>query len=322
LNSHTPQLRHAKLSIVVPVYRSEACIGPLFAAIETALARVSRPFELILVNDFSPDSSWARITELCQNHSNVIGINLRKNFGQDNAIITGLRHVSGEFVAIMDDDLQHNPEDLPRLLAMLEDGHDLVYAAFTTKHQSFWKNFGSWFNGKIAEVVLSKPAHIYMSAFKVFRRDLADLVCRYNGPDPYIDGLLFQYSARIAQISATHRPRHEGVSNYTILKSLGVWARLAFGFSIFPLRLVAVFGLFLCFVSAVLSAYLIWERATNPAYTAGYASIVVAILFLGGIQSFSIAIVGEYIGRLFLTINKKPQTSVQDIVNSAQRPLL
>ncbi|HEY3134647.1 MAG TPA: glycosyltransferase family 2 protein, partial [Blastocatellia bacterium] len=137
------------LSVVVPVYRSEACLEALIAAISDALDPTGREYEVVLVNDYSPDDSWSIIQALCQDNPNVVGVDLRRNFGQDNALITGLRLARGRYVAIMDDDLQHDPRDLPALLDKIEEGADAVYADFRTKRQKLWKNVGSWLNGKV-----------------------------------------------------------------------------------------------------------------------------------------------------------------------------
>ena len=188
--------RAPDLSIVIPVYRSEDCLEPLVAAIAEALDPIRRSYEVVLVNDYSPDNSWAVIQAICRRNSNVIGVDLRRNFGQDNALITGLRLARGKYVAIMDDDLQHHPNDLPALLDKIEEGADAVYADFRVKRQKWWKNLGSWFNGKVAELVVNKPKDIYLSPYKIIRKDVVEAICKYQGPDPYIDGLLFQVTAQ------------------------------------------------------------------------------------------------------------------------------
>src|SRR5215469_2592616 len=208
------------LSIVVPVYRGADCLDALIAAIDTALVSEGREYEVILVNDCSPDESWAVIERICETHARVIGIDLRRNFGQDNAILTGIRAATGRCIAIMDDDLQHDPHDLPRLIESLEPGFDVVFADFRKQRQKLWKRLGSWFNGKVAEWVLQKPRHIYLSPYKVFRSEVGKLICRYHGAEPYIDGLLLQVTSRITQIVVDHRPRYAGESSYTLVKSI------------------------------------------------------------------------------------------------------
>ncbi|HSB12133.1 MAG TPA: glycosyltransferase family 2 protein [Blastocatellia bacterium] len=315
------------LSIVVPVYRSEDCLEALIAAIAKALEPTGRSYEVVLVNDCSPDNSWAVIEAICQRKANVVGVDLRRNFGQDNAIITGLRLARGRYVAIMDDDLQNDPNDLPALVDRIEEGPDAVYADFRVKRQKLWKNLGSWFNGKLAEWVISKPRDIYMSPYKILRKEVVEAICRYEGPDPYIDGLLFQVTSRIAQIPAEHHPRYAGSSTYTFWKSVKVWARLAFSFSARPMRLVswcgflfAMLGLLLAFVVVM---YRLLFPESFPENAVGWTSLMVALLVLSGVQMFCFGIVGEYTGRTFLRVNNKPQTAIREVLNrSASKELI
>jgi polyisoprenyl-phosphate glycosyltransferase len=159
-----------KISIVIPVYNSEECIEELVSEIDAALDT----YELILVNDCSSDSSWLRIEEAASGNEKITGINLRKNFGQDNALMAGLNHATGDYVVIMDDDLQHSPSDIPVLYEKIREGYDVVYANFAAKKQARWKNFGSWLNGKLAEIVIHKPAWIYLSPFKIIDKQVVD----------------------------------------------------------------------------------------------------------------------------------------------------
>ena len=306
------------LSIVVPVYRSADCLPALIDAISVALAPCGWTHEVILVNDFSPDKSWSVIEELCERHLNVIGVDLRRNFGQDSAILTGLRLAAGRSIAVMDDDLQHDPSDLPALLAELDRGFDLVYANFRTKRQKAWKNLGSWFNGKVAEWVLHKPPGIYFSPYKVFRADIAELVCLHEGAEPYIDGLLMQLTSRISQVDAEHRDRFAGAGNYTFWRSLRLWARVAFSFSVRPLRIVTVLGLFCAGSGLIAGIWVILYRVLFPqdfpTETIGWASLMVVMLFLGGMQMIFFGILGEYAGRTYLRVNGQPQTAIRKLV--------
>lgn len=308
------------LSVVIPVYRSEDCLEPVVAAIAEALTPTGRDYEVVLVNDFSPDNSWAVIESICARNANVIGVDLRRNFGQDNAIITGLRLARGRYAAVMDDDLQHHPADLPLLLAKVEEGFDVVYAEFRAKRQKRWKNLGSWFNGKFAEWVINKPRDVYLSPYKIIRGEVAAMICGYDGPDPYIDGLLFQVTARITQIPVDHHPRYAGRSTYTFWKSLRVWARLAVSFSAKPLRLVTWFGLLFAVFGLMVAVAVVVYRLRWPEdfskETAGWASLMVALLVISGIQLIFFGVLGEYTGRTFLNVNRKPQSAIREVLNS------
>jgi len=307
-----------QLSVVIPVYRSADCLQALVAALSAALRPLDWRYEIILVNDCSPDESWAVIEQLCCRDPNVVGIDLRRNFGQDNALLTGIRFARARYIAIMDDDLQHDPEDLPGMLCALEKGFDVVYGQFRKKHHKSWKNLGSWFNGKLAEWVLNKPKGIYLSPYKVIRREVAELICGYHGSEPYIDGLLLQVTSRIVQVSVSHRPRYSGQSTYTLWKSLRVWARVAFSFSVKPLRLVTVLGVLFSALGVLLGSAVILYRLSSPESfgpnTVGWASLITAVLFLGGIQMIFLGILGEYAGRTYLRVNEQPQTAIRTVL--------
>jgi len=306
------------LSIVVPVYHSADCLEALIAAISEALVPLGIRYEVILVNDYSPDESWAVIEQLCRPHGNIVGVDLRRNFGQDNAILTGVRLARGQYIAVMDDDLQHDPKDIPSLVGGLEEGFDVVYGQFRRKRHKFWKNLGSWSAGRVAEWVLNKPRDIYLSPYKVFRREVADLICDYHGAEPYIDGLLLQVTSRITQVPVEHRPRYSGKSTYTMWESIRIWARIAFSFSVKPLRVVTVLGLAFSVLGMLLGIVVIVYRLSSPESfpesTAGWASLIVAVLFLGGIQMIFFGILGEYTGRTYLRVNEQPQTAVRVVL--------
>jgi undecaprenyl-phosphate 4-deoxy-4-formamido-L-arabinose transferase len=312
------------LSIVIPVYRSADCLEALIGAISEALLPLGIRYEVILVNDCSPDESWTVIEHLCPANSNVIGVDLRRNFGQDNALLTGIRLASGQYVAVMDDDLQHDPRDIPSLISGLEAGFDLVYGQFRKKRHKLWKNVGSWFAGRVAEWVLNKPRDIYLSPYKVFRREVAELICNYHGAEPYIDGLLLQVTSRVTQVPVEHRPRYSGKSTYTLWESIRIWTRIAFSFSVKPLRLVSIFGVAFSVLGVLLGIAVILYRLSSPERfpenTAGWASLIVAVLFLGGIQMIFFGILGEYAGRTYLRVNDQPQTAIRAVIGSG-RPI-
>jgi undecaprenyl-phosphate 4-deoxy-4-formamido-L-arabinose transferase len=313
------------LSIVVPAYRSADCLEALARSIAATIDPAGWSYELILVNDGSPDNTWPVIERLCRADPHIVGIDLRRNFGQDNAILTGLRAAAGQLIAVMDDDLQHDPADLPALLHRLEQPDpagvppDVVYAVFPVKHQAAWKNLGSWFNGKVAEFVLGKPRGVYLSPYKVLRREVAELICRCEGPDPYVDGLLYQVTARFARVPVAHHRRFAGRGNYDLMRSLAVSARLATGFSVRPLRLVMWCGLLLGALGGLLAVAVIIYRLAYPAHfeasVAGWASLTVGLLVIGGVQMVFLGVMGEYVGRTHTAVSgTRPQATVRAVV--------
>jgi undecaprenyl-phosphate 4-deoxy-4-formamido-L-arabinose transferase len=308
-----------ELSIVVPVYGGGSCLPELVRVITQTMGPTGLNYEVILVNDFSPDNSWRVIEALCQQYPRVVGVDLRRNYGQDNAILTGIRLTRGEYIAIMDDDLQHHPKYLQALVAKADEGFDVVFADFEIKHQKVWKNLGSWVNGKLAELFLYKPKGLYLSPYKVIRRDVAALICQYSGPTPYIDGLLCQVTWRMASVPAEHQPRYAGSGNYGFWRSAGVSARLIFSFSVRPIRLVTWVGLITSCIALLAGAFTIAYRLAAPEafppQSMGWASLIVTVLLMGGIQLFFFGILGEYVGRTHLRVNDKPQTSVREVLN-------
>jgi undecaprenyl-phosphate 4-deoxy-4-formamido-L-arabinose transferase len=319
LKSSAERTHNSKLSVVIPVYRSEACLVALNDAIKEAMTFAEQEYEVIFVNDYSPDHSWWTIESLCRDDARVTGIDLRRNFGQDNAILTGLRVATGKYIAIMDDDLQHHPKFLKELLTELDQGYDVVYANFERKQQRLWKNVGSWINGKIAEWVLEKPKGLYLSPYKVMTHEIAKLICDYPGHAPYIDGLLFQSTARIGQVSVAHHPRFQGDGNYTLGRSIGVSARLAFSFSARPLRMIGVFGVSTSGLGLALALLVVAYRLLFPQHftpeAVGWASLMVVILVVAGLQMIFFGALAEYTGRSYLLMSRKPQTSIREILN-------
>jgi glycosyltransferase involved in cell wall biosynthesis len=308
-----------ELSIVVPVYRSAECLPELARRVHLALDGRVRSYELILVNDCSPDGSWDVVCTLARTHPFVVGLNLRKNVGQDNAIMAGLHHAKGASVVIMDDDLQHDPADIPSLLNALAPDVDVVYAAFNHKRQAMWKNLGSWFNDRVAVFALGKPRDVYLSPFKAMRREVVDEIVKYDGPFTYVDGIIFGVTSRIAQVAASHTKRFAGESNYTLPRSIMVWLKLATGFSVMPLRIAMLVGGAIAFFSFVMGTFYIVQALVLSREPSGYPSLIVTIFFMGGIQLLALGAVGEYVGRVFLTQSKLPQFTVKDVARHSER---
>jgi glycosyltransferase involved in cell wall biosynthesis len=307
-----------QLSIVVPVYRSAGCLPELARRIALDVGREFDSYELVLVNDCSPDDSWQVITDLAGQYGFVVGVNLRKNVGQDNAIMAGLRHSRGDVVVIMDDDLQHDPTDIARLYREIQRGFDVAYAHFEQKQQAFWKNAGSWFADRVAVALLGKPPSIYMSPFKAIRREVVDEIVKYDGPFSYVDGIIFTVTSRLTQIPALHRTRFAGKSNYNLARSLGVWLKLATSFSVIPLRIASVAGGVIALLSFVLGFAFLVQALFFGRPVEGWPSLMVTLTFLGGIQLIGIGAVGEYIGRIFMTLNRHPQFTVKEVCRAGE----
>jgi glycosyltransferase involved in cell wall biosynthesis len=302
------------LSIVVPVFRSADCIAPLCEAVESALSGSGLSHELLLVNDGSPDNSWESIRCACARHPFIIGINLRRNVGQDNAIMAGLRRCSGDVVVIMDDDLQHDPVDILRLYDQVRKGHDVCLARFDHKEQSWWKNAGSNLAGWSAKVLIGKPQHLYLSPYKALCRAIVNEICVFDGPYTFIDGIILTITTDFIEVPAQHKARYAGHGNYTFVTSILLWLKLVTSFSEAPLRIISLCGFCISAVSFITGSYFIFEHVVLQSIVPGWTSLIVTVLFLGGLQLVGLGMLGEYVGRTYVKLNRTSQFSIKEII--------
>lgn len=306
-----------KLSLVIPVYRSSAILEVLALTIHQEISRYQNEidsYELILVNDASPDDSWDVIRSLRERWSFIKGINLRRNYGQHNAIMAGLNHASGDVVVMMDDDMQHSPVYIIELVRKIQSGYDVCYTRYQGRKHRGWKIMGSKLTNFIARVLLNKPEHLYLSSFKAISGDLNREIRRYHGAYPYIDGLILQATNHITTLDIEHHERYEGKSNYTLLKLTSLFLKMATGFSILPLRIVTYLG-FLTFLLGLLqSLYIFIGQMINPVTVKGWSSSIIIALILGGVQMLSLGLIGEYVGRIYQRLNEKPQYNIREII--------
>ncbi len=316
----TPAATVPDISVVVPVYNSESCLDELVKRNLQALKDIGRSGEVVLVNDCSPDRSWERVVELSRRFPGVRGICLRRNFGQDCALMAGLRAARGGIIVIMDDDLQHDPAEMGGLIAKVEEGYDVCYADFLRLRQALWKNFGSWLNDRLANLVLGKPRNVYLSPYKAVTADVIREIIKYDGPFPYVDGLIFRVTHHIAQAPARHHDRFAGRSNYNLVRSVGVWLRVATSFSVIPVRIAAYVGFAFSGLGLALALFFAVLRLVSPGMPMGWASTIVAVLLLGGVQLVSVGMLGEYLGRVFLHLNRKPQYAIREQTDVTASP--
>lgn len=305
-----------ELSVVIPVYRSESILPTLAKHLEESLTPLyGNRFEIILVNDCSPDRSWKVLTELAEKRPWWKPINLRKNAGQHNAIMAGLRRATGRYIVTMDDDFQHSPEDIPRLLEALGDDFDVCYTSFRSKQHALWKRIGSSFNDIIASYLLEKPKGLYLSPFKVMISAIRDEVVKFTGPHVYLDGLILSSTSRITKITVDHHSRLDGQSGYNLRKSISLWLKMATSFSLAPLRIASLTGIACSGLGFLLAIGFIVQRFTINAMPVGWSSLIVSSMILGGIQLLALGVIGEYVGRVLLYVNGRPQAVVESMVN-------
>ncbi|GAB4541200.1 MAG: glycosyltransferase family 2 protein [Thermodesulfovibrionia bacterium] len=307
------------LSIVIPVYNGEKTIGRLVDELIKELGNYYK-LEIVLVNDNSPDNSEAVCISLFERYKGIVKFySLSKNVGEHSAVMAGLSKTTGDYVVIMDDDFQNPISEVVKLIDKFKDGdYDVVYSYYAEKRHSFFRNLGSKFNDKVANLMLKKPKDLYLSSFKALNRFMVNEILRYQGPFPYIDGLILQTTDRIGRVMVEHHPRLEGRSGYTLKKLVSLWLNMFTSFSILPLRFAVLFGLILSLVGLFMGVYIFFEKLSNPKLPIGYASLAVIVSIFAGIQLIMIGMVGEYLGRVFLTLNKKPQYTIKRSFESNQ----
>ena len=304
---------HLELSVVIPVYNGAASIAELVGALEGL--RIEGGHEIVLVNDGSPDNSLDVCRGLVgRTRAPITLVDLSRNFGEHNAVMAGLRQTRGAHVITMDDDLQNPPEEVERLLSFAqESGREVIYTYYDEKQHAAWRNLGSRFTNWIAGYVLDKPKRFYLSSFRCMSAFVVREVTRYEGPFPYVDGLILQVTQDIDRLLVRHLPRAIGRSNYTLRRLLRLWMSMFVNFSVMPLRISTLTGFVLSVLGALGGLAAIVE-ALFFSPPPGWASVFAAVLLLSGVQLMILGIVGEHLGRLYLTANRKPQSVVKSVV--------
>lgn len=300
-----------RLSVVIPVYNGASTIGPL---VDRLLAELGATYalEIVLVEDGSTDDSVSVCRALATRHREVVFVGLARNFGEHNAVMAGLRRATGQAVVTMDDDFQNPPQEVVRLIEKLRAGFDVVFARYEQKQHSSFRNVGSWFNNAVATAMLDKPYELYLSSFKAMNRFLVDEITSYRGPFPYIDGLVLRTTRHWATETVAHEPRAVGRSNYTFRRLVRLWLAMFTNFSVLPLRVASMTG-FVCAAVGILAAIAFGiERLENPELPLGWASVIVTVLVVSGVQLVALGTIGEYLGRLFLSSNGTPQFVVRE----------
>jgi undecaprenyl-phosphate 4-deoxy-4-formamido-L-arabinose transferase len=314
---------HDSLSVVIPVYNSEGSLGDVVARLCPVLEAIGVPFEIILVNDGSRDRSRAVIAQIVRERPHVRGIELARNYGQHNALLCGIRAARYAITVTLDDDLQHPPEEIPRLLRKLAEGHDVVYGSAAAEPHGLWRGLASRLTKWVMECILGAQAGRGVSAFRVFRTSLRRAFHDYRGPHVLIDVLLSWGTTRFAAVPVPHHPRAVGVSNYTIHRLVAHAVTMLTGFSTLPLRLATwagfgctAFGL-LVFVWVV-GSYLI-RGTTQP----GFPFLASIIAIFAGAQLFALGILGEYMAQVHGRLMEKPAYVIRpEGCDDAGRPVM
>lgn len=308
-----------KISFVIPCYRSAHTIKNVVDEIEEMMqAHLEYTYEVILVNDGSPDDVWQVIAEMCETRVNIRGINLSRNFGQHSALMAGYAACTGDFVVTLDDDGQTPAKETFTLLEKLSEGYDVVYGRYEERKDGLFRKLGTMMNNYMLEKIIGKPEGVHLTSFFVARKYIIEEILRYKNPYPYIWGLIARSTSNIGNATISHSERLEGKSGYTIKKLFGLWMNGFIGFSVKPLRIATCFGLLASIAGVCLAIYVIINKILHPDIVAGYSSLMVAMLIIGGVIMILLGMIGEYIGRIYISLNSSPQYVIKEIVGSVE----
>ena len=308
-----------KYSVVIPCYNSSHTIRDVVTLTADEFGSLGiKDFEFVLVDDFSPDggATMEVLRSLAKEHRYVTVVELARNSGQHNAVLAGMNYACGDIIITMDDDMQTHPSQLSKLLSRLDEGYDVVYGYYPDKKHSAFRNFGTWVNYMTVRILIGKPKDMRTSSYCVMRKYVRDHMIEYHAQYAHLQGLVLRIvsPAKIASVPIEHFDRAYGTSNYTLKKLLGLWSNIA-GFSIVPLQIAKRTGFAISLLGLIGAVVLIIRKFMHPNVVIGWASMIVAIFFFSGMLMFTLGIIGEYIGRMFLAMGNYPQFVVREVYN-------
>jgi glycosyltransferase involved in cell wall biosynthesis len=307
------------LSFVIPMYNAASTIPQVVRDIEQL--DVPGGHEIVLIDDCGGDDT----VEVCRRLLTSARVPITvvahaRNFGEHNAVLTGWRHARGTHIVNLDDDGQNPPREAVRLWQhALVTGKDVVYGHYEIKRHSAFRNFGSWFTNRMTDWALDKPAGFYLSSFRCVSAFTAQQVLHYSGPYPYIDGLLLQVTQSIDSIVVAHERRHVGESGYTLRRLIRLWLSAWLNFSLLPLRIATLTGFTMATVGMIAFIVVLWLWFVGRGPQYGFGWIMSALLIFSGIQLVMLGLIGEYLGRMFLTINQRPQAVVREVISNVSQ---
>lgn len=303
------------ISVVVPCYNSEHTIGELVKLTLNEIQKLPEyQLEFVLVNDYSKDNTWETLCSLSEQYPFVKALNLARNFGQHNAIMAGLNYAEGDLIVGMDDDMQTHPSQLPILLNKMKEGYDLVYGQYPYRKNSFLKNLSSKFNAVTSRILLGRPKTIVSSNYWVINRMVRDEVIKYQTFNPYVDAIFYRVTHRIANVPIEHFKREYGTSNYTFRKLVKLWLAY-FNFSMIPLRISSYLGIIFSCAGFLGAMAVLINQLISPSSQLGWASLMCAMCLFFGFVLLVLGIIGEYLGKIIMSINNTPQYIIRESRN-------
>lgn len=308
------------VSFVIPCYRSAHTLPGVIREIKETMEKLTAyDYEVVLINDCSPDDTFEVIKELCGENENITGINLAKNFGQHSALMAGFHYIKGDIVICLDDDGQTPADEADKLIRGIEQGADVVYAKYNQKHHSGFRNWGSHVNELMTRVMLGKPKELYISSYFAARRFVVEEMKRYTYAYPYVIGLVLRSTKNIVNVEVEHRDRKEGASGYTIGKLLALWFNGFTAFSVKPLRIATVTGAVCAAIGFLYGIYTIIKKIfiNPPGLVTGFSALMSVLVFIGGMLMLMMGLVGEYMGRMYISMNNSPQYVIREMTGKA-----
>ena len=304
-----------KVTVAIPCYKSSKTISIVVDQITSKFRELNRyDYEIILINDCSPDNTFEIIKELCQKDSHIMGIDLSRNWGQAAARMACLKQIDSDCLIYMDDDGQHPIEYLPQLIQKIEEGYDLVSADFSVKQTKKINKLTSAISSKLFQITGKRPKGAVSSSYFAINRMCIESLKKYQSPFPSIFGYLYQIAGKITSIKVKQNKRIVGKSGYNFSKRFKVWLNGMINFSIFPLRLSSFLGVIFSITGFIFGIVLFIRKLLFPNILVGYTSVITIILFIGGLIMIMLGLIGEYIGRIYLTISNQPQFEIREII--------
>ena len=311
-----------KVSFVIPCYRSTETLPKVVEEIKTTMSELHKyEYEIILVNDCSPDDTFETVKKIVSKNDNITGIDLAKNFGQHSALMAGLREACGDVMVCLDDDGQTPADEVGKLLDAVEAGADVAYARYDHKKHSFFRNFGSAVNEKMTRIMLGKPKDLYVSSYFAVKRFVVDEMCKYTYAFPYVIGLVLRSTKNIVNVDVTHRSREVGESGYTLGKLLGLWFNGFTAFSVKPLRIATATGAAAAIAGFLYGIYTIIKKLVikPDGLVTGFSALMSVTVFMGGLILLMMGLIGEYIGRMYVSMNNSPQYVIREKVGKGKQ---
>ncbi|MCH5256702.1 MAG: glycosyltransferase family 2 protein [Lachnospiraceae bacterium] len=307
------------VSFVIPCYNSARTLEKVVEEITDVMQNTQNySYEIVLVNDCSPDDTFEVIRSICSKREDICGVNLAKNFGQHAALMAGFHYVHGDIIVCLDDDGQTPAGEVGKLLDKMKEGYDVVYAKYEHKQHSAFRNFGSRINELMTRVMLNKPKELYISSYFAAKRFIIDEMIEYTNPYPYVIGLVLRTTNKIANVEVNHREREIGTSGYTLGKLFTLWFNGFTAFSIKPLRMATAIGVFVAMSGFIYGIYTVIRKLVDPNIVIGFSSLMSAIVFIGGMVMVMLGIIGEYIGRIYISLNNSPQYVIRESINERE----